>query len=250
MGFLHYNGWGVPKDSQRALVFYEAAHKNGNACAAKFLAHVLMETGQITRARSILEQLCKSKKAACCGRHHFAHFLLGKIEHDDGNVTRATGLWKKASAMGSTEATAALARLYATRGDFEDALRLMGKVSGFEERHDTGHNDADEGSDSDLVDDCVDEEHELLEKLLKLSDAMPSKTLKAGILLGGLARLGKQAGADTSHSEHQATSAHVCEHCQLRTAKPLRCSACKSVKYCSQACQKQAWGGHKYVCKS
>eukprot|EP00928_Gymnodinium_smaydae_P043432 TRINITY_DN29098_c0_g1_i1.p1 TRINITY_DN29098_c0_g1~~TRINITY_DN29098_c0_g1_i1.p1 ORF type:complete len:498 (+),score=60.77 TRINITY_DN29098_c0_g1_i1:35-1495(+) len=49
LGFLHYNGWGVPQDKRRALRFYESAYKHGSACAAKFLAHVLMETGELVR---------------------------------------------------------------------------------------------------------------------------------------------------------------------------------------------------------
>lgn len=49
-------------------------------------------------------------------------------------------------------------------------------------------------------------------------------------------------------------TAHVCKVCQAKT-KPdggvlLQCSRCRSVKYCSAACQRQDWPAHKPSCVS
>lgn len=249
MGFLYYNGQGVPRDSQRALTFYEAAHKNGNPCAAKFLAHVLMEIGQLTRARSMLEYICKSRKAACCGRHHFAHFLLGQMEYDEGNATLAEALWKKAAGKGINEAAVALARLYFNRGDLQQALKLMQGAQS-KETADTKHKQNNEDSDTDLIDDVNDEEYKYLEQLLEISSALPSKKLKAGVLIAGLANMGESAGAERRDSKLPVGSMQLCSNCGFCTAKPLRCSACKKVIYCSQTCQKQAWECHKYMCRN
>ncbi len=49
-------------------------------------------------------------------------------------------------------------------------------------------------------------------------------------------------------------TAHVCKVCKAKT-KPdggslLQCSRCRSVKYCSAACQRQDWPTHKPSCVS
>ncbi|XP_006779989.1 histone-lysine N-methyltransferase SMYD3 isoform X1 [Neolamprologus brichardi] len=41
----------------------------------------------------------------------------------------------------------------------------------------------------------------------------------------------------------------VCHHCFTRRESLLRCSQCKTARYCNTACQKQAWSGHKRECK-
>ncbi|XP_054892310.1 histone-lysine N-methyltransferase SMYD3 [Poeciliopsis prolifica] len=41
----------------------------------------------------------------------------------------------------------------------------------------------------------------------------------------------------------------VCHHCFTRQETLLRCSQCKTARYCNAACQKQAWPGHKRECK-
>ncbi|XP_024152173.1 histone-lysine N-methyltransferase SMYD3 [Oryzias melastigma] len=41
----------------------------------------------------------------------------------------------------------------------------------------------------------------------------------------------------------------VCHHCFTRCETLLRCSQCKTARYCNAACQKQAWPGHKKECR-
>ncbi|XP_022049275.2 histone-lysine N-methyltransferase SMYD3 [Acanthochromis polyacanthus] len=41
----------------------------------------------------------------------------------------------------------------------------------------------------------------------------------------------------------------VCHHCFTRLETLLRCSQCKTARYCSITCQKQAWSVHKRECK-
>jgi hypothetical protein len=43
------------------------------------------------------------------------------------------------------------------------------------------------------------------------------------------------------------TNAEVCHYCSKK-CEPLRCSACKSVQYCSRTCQKSHWKVHKTSC--
>eukprot|EP00929_Paragymnodinium_shiwhaense_P069771 TRINITY_DN35203_c0_g1_i2.p1 TRINITY_DN35203_c0_g1~~TRINITY_DN35203_c0_g1_i2.p1 ORF type:complete len:533 (-),score=177.91 TRINITY_DN35203_c0_g1_i2:211-1809(-) len=65
---------------------------------------------------------------------------------------------------------------------------------------------------------------------------------------------GKGAAPEAS-STAAAASASVCsgngvacENCQQPCAKPLRCSKCKDVSYCSAKCQKEDWSYHKRNC--
>ncbi|XP_047435772.1 histone-lysine N-methyltransferase SMYD3 [Mugil cephalus] len=44
-------------------------------------------------------------------------------------------------------------------------------------------------------------------------------------------------------------SREVCHHCFTRCQTLLRCSQCKTARYCNVTCQKQAWSGHKRECK-
>lgn len=41
----------------------------------------------------------------------------------------------------------------------------------------------------------------------------------------------------------------TCANCNASCTKPLRCSICKSISYCSAACQKEDWRFHKRNCK-
>uniref|UniRef100_A0A3P8S1F4 [histone H3]-lysine(4) N-trimethyltransferase n=1 Tax=Amphiprion percula TaxID=161767 RepID=A0A3P8S1F4_AMPPE len=41
----------------------------------------------------------------------------------------------------------------------------------------------------------------------------------------------------------------VCHHCFTRLETLLRCSQCKTARYCNITCQKQAWSVHKRECK-
>lgn len=41
----------------------------------------------------------------------------------------------------------------------------------------------------------------------------------------------------------------VCHNCGKNMVKPLKCSICKKVSYCSQECQKSDWPYHKRNCK-
>ncbi|XP_073320601.1 histone-lysine N-methyltransferase SMYD3 isoform X1 [Pagrus major] len=44
-------------------------------------------------------------------------------------------------------------------------------------------------------------------------------------------------------------SRDVCHHCFKRRETLLRCSQCKTARYCNITCQRQAWSGHKRECK-
>lgn len=46
----------------------------------------------------------------------------------------------------------------------------------------------------------------------------------------------------------QKTENFHCVNCKKATDKPLRCSVCKKVSYCSQQCQKSDWRFHKWNC--
>ncbi|XP_076579113.1 histone-lysine N-methyltransferase SMYD3 [Chaetodon auriga] len=41
----------------------------------------------------------------------------------------------------------------------------------------------------------------------------------------------------------------VCHHCFTRRQTLLRCSQCKTARYCNITCQREAWSGHKRECK-
>ncbi len=42
----------------------------------------------------------------------------------------------------------------------------------------------------------------------------------------------------------------TCSYCRKASATPLKaCSRCKAAYFCDRTCQKQAWKGHKLVCK-
>ncbi|XP_070847779.1 histone-lysine N-methyltransferase SMYD3 isoform X1 [Chaetodon trifascialis] len=41
----------------------------------------------------------------------------------------------------------------------------------------------------------------------------------------------------------------VCHHCFTRHQTLLRCSQCKTARYCNITCQREAWSGHKRECK-
>lgn len=43
--------------------------------------------------------------------------------------------------------------------------------------------------------------------------------------------------------------AHRCHFCDDREFKNLKCSKCKSVRYCGSSCQKNDWKDHKLICK-
>ncbi len=45
------------------------------------------------------------------------------------------------------------------------------------------------------------------------------------------------------------TRGKTCDSCLSASDKLQRCSACKMIYYCSQTCQKKAWGTHKLECK-
>ena len=42
----------------------------------------------------------------------------------------------------------------------------------------------------------------------------------------------------------------ICDSCLSTGDNLQRCSACKMVYYCSETCQKKAWGTHKLECKN
>nr|XP_019935365.1 PREDICTED: histone-lysine N-methyltransferase SMYD3-like [Paralichthys olivaceus] len=44
-------------------------------------------------------------------------------------------------------------------------------------------------------------------------------------------------------------SRDVCNRCYTRRETLLRCSQCKTARYCNITCQKQAWSDHKRECK-
>ena len=58
--------------------------------------------------------------------------------------------------------------------------------------------------------------------------------------------LSSEAYAFVSRSE---ALGKTCDSCLSASDKLKRCSGCKMVYYCSQACQKNAWGTHKLECK-
>lgn len=66
-------------------------------------------------------------------------------------------------------------------------------------------------------------------------------------MLHGSAGLGDAAGArGMLHACHNA----ACAHHESADAKFALCARCKSVRYCSRACQKADWGSHKRMCCS
>jgi SET and MYND domain-containing protein len=58
--------------------------------------------------------------------------------------------------------------------------------------------------------------------------------------------LSSEAYAFVSRSE---TLGKICDRCLSASDNLKRCSGCKMVYYCCQACQKNAWGAHKLECK-
>ncbi|EGD81806.1 hypothetical protein PTSG_02518 [Salpingoeca rosetta] len=45
-----------------------------------------------------------------------------------------------------------------------------------------------------------------------------------------------------------ARDAHVCAHCKRTLSRPLVCSGCREVAYCSGGCQRRHWAVHKQSC--
>lgn len=66
-----------------------------------------------------------------------------------------------------------------------------------------------------------------------------------------LAGLSSGASAGAAKATGATTGTHVCANgeTECRNAATLRCSRCKSVWYCSKACQMKHWPVHKAHCK-
>lgn len=60
--------------------------------------------------------------------------------------------------------------------------------------------------------------------------------------------LEKLMSTPSAPAQASTASGNACAHCSKPDAKK-RCSACKSVVYCSVVCQRAAWPTHKRVCK-
>ena len=68
-------------------------------------------------------------------------------------------------------------------------------------------------------------------------------------LAKGTCVLSSEPYAFVSSSEKHGKICDSCLACAEVAVRPRRCSACKTVYYCSQMCQKNAWKTHKQECK-
>jgi hypothetical protein len=82
-------------------------------------------------------------------------------------------------------------------------------------------------------------------------DVQLAGSASKGRAAAGTAVASEQTASQTTHGSRGVPNCAFCNQPAQAGMKLFKCSACKSVRYCSKECQAQHWkaGGHKQECK-
>lgn len=131
-------------EAKRAVSIVPPSDTTGKIAASKMLAEVLAQSGDAAAARSTYEEMLRADPAQTWAMTGLAEVLIG-----EGKISEAAALYKKSRQAGGDNKEIALGyiRLLALQGDYDGALRELGKADGGSDaaRYDTTRLLFDEG---------------------------------------------------------------------------------------------------------
>ncbi|MBC7806757.1 MAG: tetratricopeptide repeat protein [Akkermansiaceae bacterium] len=112
---------------KRALDVIPVEDQKGRLAASRLLADILIQNGDTTAAKATYETILRAKPTATWAKVGLAEALLS-----DGKIEEATALYKSARVDAPTDKDVMLgyARLLATQGDYDGALKELTAAAG------------------------------------------------------------------------------------------------------------------------